>query len=70
MLWTCLDHIIVLDEQHLTSVLADYSAYYNRERPPRTLDLQTPEPSPRPTWGPIRPRPVLDGLHHAYEQAA
>jgi transposase InsO family protein len=66
----CLDHLMVLDEQHLRSVLAEYVAYYNRERPHRTLGLQTPEPRRRPTTGPIRSRPVLNGLHHVYERAA
>jgi transposase InsO family protein len=66
----CLDHLIVLDERHLRSVLTEYVAYYNGERPHRTLGLQTPEPRPRPTTGPIRSRPVLNGLHHAYERAA
>ena len=66
----CLDHLIVLDEQHLRSVLAEYVAYYNRERPHRTLGLQTPEPRPRPMTGPIRSQPVLNGLHHVYERAA
>jgi putative transposase len=66
----CLDHLIVLDEQHLRSVLAEYVAYYNQDRPHRTLGLQTPEPRPRPTTGPIRSRPVLNGFHHVYERAA
>ena len=35
----CLDHVIVLDEQHLRSVLADFVHYYNAERPHRTLGL-------------------------------
>jgi putative transposase len=66
----CLDHIIVLNEQHLRSVLAEFVRYYNQDRPHRTLGLQTPEPGPRPTAGPIRSRPVLNGLHHIYERAA
>ena len=66
----CLDHLIVLDEQHLSSVLGEFVAYYNRERPHRTLGLQTPERRARPTTGPIRSRPVLNGLHHVYERAA
>jgi hypothetical protein len=29
----CLDHLIILDEQHLRSVLAEFVGYYNMERP-------------------------------------
>jgi transposase InsO family protein len=66
----CLDHVIVLDEQHLRSVLAEFVAYYNQDRPHRALGLQAPEPKLRPMTGPIRSRPVLNGLHHVYERAA
>ena len=66
----CLDHMIVLDEQHLRSVLAEFVRYYNEDRPHRTLGLQTPEAKLRPVTGPIRSRPVLNGLHHVYERAA
>jgi transposase InsO family protein len=66
----CLDHIIVLDEQHLMSVLTEFVRYYNQERPHRTLALQTPEVRPHSMTGPIRARPVLNGLHHVYERVA
>jgi transposase InsO family protein len=66
----CLDHLIVLDEQHLASVLTEFVRYYNQDRPHRTLGLQTPEPRLRPVTGPIRSRPVLNGLHHVYDRAA
>jgi transposase InsO family protein len=66
----CLDHLIVRDEQHLRSVLAEFMHYYNQERPHRTLRLQTPELSLRPVTGPIHSRPVLNGLHYIYERAA
>ena len=66
----CLDHLIILNEQHLRSVLAEFVAYYNRERPHRTLGLQTPENQSRMAIGPIRSRPVLNGLHHVYQRAA
>ena len=65
-----MDHMIVLDEQQLRLVLAEFVRYYNRDRPHRTLRLQTPEVKLRPLTGPIRSRPVLNGLHHAYEHAA
>jgi transposase InsO family protein len=66
----CLDHLIVLNEQHLSSMLTEFVRYYNRDRPHCTLRLQTPEPRLRPTTGPIRSRPVLNGPHHTYERAA
>jgi len=66
----CLDHLIILDEQHLRSVLAEFVGYYNLERPHRTLRLETPLPVSRPAEGSVRSRSVLGGLHHAYERAA
>ena len=66
----CLDHLIVLDEQHLRSVLTEFVEYYNTERPHRTLRLETPVPSLRAIEGPVQSRPVLGGLHHVYERVA
>ena len=72
----CLDYVIPVDERHLHAILAEYAAYYNRDRPHRTLRLETPRPQARSRAGPapalqaIRARPVLGGLHHVYEAAA
>jgi len=66
----CLDHLIVLDERHLRTVLTEFVQYYNQEHPHRTLRLQTPQLKLRPTIGKVRSRPVLNGLHHVYERAA
>jgi putative transposase len=66
----CLDHLIVLDERHLQSVLSEFVRYYNEDRPHRTLGLQRPQQRARPGAGPIWSRPVLNGLHHVYEHAA
>jgi transposase InsO family protein len=68
----CLDHVIQLDERHLRAVLAEYVDYYNMERPHRTLCLETPRPAARSPagTGAVTARPVLGGLHHAYEWAA
>jgi transposase InsO family protein len=66
----CLDHLILLDEQHLRSALTEFVRYYNQERPHRTLGLQTPQSTVRPTTGTVHSRPVLNGLHHVYERAA
>ena len=66
----CLDHVIPLDERHLRTILAEYVAYYNAERPHRSLGLEPPVPRARPTNGSICARPVLGGLHHVYQRAA
>jgi transposase InsO family protein len=69
----CLDHIIPVDERHLRSILAGYVECYNRDRPLRTLRMETPLPQQRTSAGPIRSvrvRPVLGSLHHVYERAA
>ncbi len=66
----CLDHLIVIDEQHLRAVLAEFADYYNRDRPHRSLGLQSPLPSRVRTRGPVVSRLVLGGLHHVYARAA
>jgi putative transposase len=71
----CLDHLLILNEQHLRIVLAEFVAYYNADRPHRSLALEPPLPasrSPVPPvlTGAISSRPVLGGLHHVYHRAA
>jgi transposase InsO family protein len=65
----CLDHLIVLNEQHLRAILGEFVAYYTVDRPHRTLELEPPVPPTRAHAGRIRSRPVLGGLHHVYERA-
>jgi hypothetical protein len=62
--------MIPLDERQLRTVLTEYVDYYNRERPHRTLRLETPQPAARSPSGAVRARPVLGGLHHVYARAA
>jgi transposase InsO family protein len=66
----CLDHLIVLHEQHLMAVLRAFVTYYNQQRPHQPLGLHTPEPSLRPVTAPIQSHPVLNGLHYVYKRAA
>ena len=66
----CLDHLLVVNERHLRAILAEFVRYYNAERPHRTMRLETPVPTARPSEGPIRSGPVLGGLPHVYERAA
>jgi transposase InsO family protein len=69
----CLDHLIVLNEQHLRRVLREFVGYYNTARPHRSLALEPPA-GPRALASPERNRvvakPVLGGLHHVYDWAA
>ena len=66
----CLDHTIVINQQHLHALLAEYLNYYNNDRPHRSLGLQSPLPRPLMRDGPVTKRPVLGGLHHVYARAA
>jgi Integrase core domain len=65
----CLDHVIVINERHIRSVLVKYAQYYNLDRPHRSLGLQSPQPRLSVRDGPVTKRPVLGGLHHVYGRA-
>jgi len=68
----CLDHMIVLNENHLRQILADYVDYYNNVRP--HLSLHRNAPFPRsvqpPENGKVVTTAYLRGLHHRYSRAA
>ena len=66
----CLDHVIVFEERHLRKVLAEFAYYYNRDRPHRSLGLESPLPGRVQAQGRVVSRRVLGGLHHAYARAA
>jgi transposase InsO family protein len=65
-----LDHIIVLNEHHLRAVLAEFVTYCNRDRPHRSLGLESPLPRSSTAFGTVVRRPVLGGLHLAYARVA
>ncbi len=71
----CLDHLLILSQRHLVSVLRQYVAYYNHRRPHQGLGQALPAPlAPVPTV-PATPeqvscRPVLGGIIHDYAVAA
>ena len=50
VIWTirreCLDHVIVLSEDHLRRILNKYVDYYNRSRTHYALDHDCPDPRP------------------------
>jgi transposase InsO family protein len=62
----CLDHIIVLGEQHLRRILKSYADYYNSVRTHRSLHKDAPIFRPIHQTGFIRSHPILGGLHHHY----
>ena len=68
----CLDHMVILNEDHLRRVLADYLEYYNAHRAHQGLDGDTPLGRERemPDFGPVRAIPFLGGLHHRYTRRA
>ena len=70
----CLDYVIVVNERHLSHVLAAFVRHYNESRPNRSLALEPPRASPPPPTSPdaraVRSRSVLNGLVHEYELAA
>src|SRR5690606_7714257 len=69
----CLDHLIILGETHLRSVLREYVAHFNAGRPHQGIAQRVPSPGPDDVCGSIAtivPTPVLGGLHHDYRRAA
>jgi putative transposase len=68
----CLDHVIVVNEWHLTRILASYFAYYHRFRTHLSLAMDCPEPRPiqPPECGKVIAVPEVGGLHHHYERQA
>jgi hypothetical protein len=68
----CLDHVIVLSEQHLYRILKLYFAYYHRSRTHLSLGKDAPVPRAvqAPEMGKIVELPEVGGLHHRYERLA
>lgn len=67
-----LDHVIVLNAQHLRRLLTDYLTYYHRFRTHLSLGMDCPEPRPveRPENGKVVEVPEVGGLQHHYERRA
>jgi transposase InsO family protein len=68
----CLNHVLVLGEQHLRRILARYFSYYHRARTHLSLDKDAPNGRPiePPAPGAIVPIPEVGGLHHRYVRRA
>lgn len=66
----CLNHIIVLNEKHLKSILSDYFEYYHRDRTHLGLSKDTPyerQVQFEPENSILIALPRDGGLHHRYE---
>jgi putative transposase len=68
----CLDHVIVLGENHLRRILRSYFAYYHSSRTHLSLCKDAPEPRAKqpPECGPVIEIAEVGGLHHRYERRA
>jgi len=62
----CLDHIVILGEDHLRQILKAYAAYYNHLRPHLSLAEDAPLGRPIERFGAVVAKPLLGGLHHQY----
>ena len=68
----CLDHLIVLSEDHLRRILAEYFEYYHETRAHLSLDRNSPDPRAvqASDKGKVVAKAYLGGLHHCYTRAA
>lgn len=66
----CLDHIIVLGENHLRRVLRSYVAYYNESRTHLSLAKDAPDRRAVERHGKVIALPRVGGLHHRYSRLA
>jgi len=68
----CLDHVIVLGEQHLRRILREYVMYYTTARTHLSLAKDSPEPRrvEPAAEGEVVAFPMVGGLHHRYARCA
>jgi transposase InsO family protein len=68
----CLDHVIVVNEQHLRRILQSYFSYYHRTRTHLSVDKDAPDTREvlQPAMGPVIEIAEVGGLHHRYERRA
>ena len=65
----CLDHVVIINEGHLRSVLTEYTKYYNENRPHRSLGFFPPVKGHQAVVGyrkKLAVRSFCNGLHTSY----
>ena len=62
----CLDHILIMNTNHLKRVLVEYLDYYNVSRPHQGIDQQIPISHQTQSIGTIHRRKVLGGIINDY----
>jgi putative transposase len=67
-----LDHVIVLGERHLLSLVRQHASYYNEDRPHMSLDRDAPNSRPVEPQrsGRVVAFPRVAGLHRRYSRVA
>ena len=68
----CLDHVIVLNEDHLRRILTDYFAYHHEARTHQSLERNSPVPRTAcpVEQGTVVAKAYLGGLHNCYTRVA
>jgi hypothetical protein len=70
----CLNHFLILVEEHLYRVVKEYTQYFNRARPHQGIEQRIPcrpERLETPLLNAtLASQPVLSGLHHDYHWQA
>jgi putative transposase len=66
----CLDHLIILNEDHLHRILLEYFDYYHNARPHQSLDSNSPNPRKIESQsnGKVIALPQVGGMHHLYRR--
>ena len=62
--------MIILNENHLQKILAEYIPYYNSSRTHMSLDKDSPNGREVQTSGKIVSTSILGGLHHEYRRVS